>query len=339
MGFGVPSSVIAEVVLQTGISFEPTEEVLIEFRKAGAEDVVIKAMQESWRWESKKPLSEKDILELLAEHMPNQRIVSLVDERRIGFEPTEEYLQGLRSSGAKDEIIDALRVAARGPYSKDYLLQLLAGVEDADQIQKGVKDRGIDFEPTEEDLGKLRAAGASESLLQAIREAKQFKVAYAMCPSLPSGGATVFSSPNDSNTIVARLRRGDRVMIEEKDSGKIGIDKISLGDGTEGYVQDSCLSGSIPPGSVTGPVPTYRPDPPYTPQARQHKIQGSVTLRIVVDAQGNVTDVQQVSKPLGDGLDEKAIETVKTWKFKPATRDGVPVPVRVTVEVSFRLFR
>jgi TonB family protein len=53
--------------------------------------------------------------------------------------------------------------------------------------------------------------------------------------------------------------------------------------------------------------------------------------------QGSVTDAR-VMKPLGLGLDEKALETVRTWKFKPGMRNGIPVPVRVLVEVSFRLF-
>jgi len=62
-----------------------------------------------------------------------------------------------------------------------------------------------------------------------------------------------------------------------------------------------------------------------------------VVLWIVVDAQGNVTDARVV-KPLGLGLDEKAVEAVHTWKFKPAIRNGAPVPVRASVEVTFRLF-
>jgi TonB family protein len=62
-----------------------------------------------------------------------------------------------------------------------------------------------------------------------------------------------------------------------------------------------------------------------------------VVLWIIVDVQGNVTDIRVV-KPLGLGLDEKAVETVRTWKFKPAMRNSVPVPVRVGVEVTFRLF-
>jgi len=90
-------------------------------------------------------------------------------------------------------------------------------------------------------------------------------------------------------------------------------------------------------GNISAPIPIYKPEPPYSEQARKAKYQGTVVLWIIVDAQGNVTDAQVV-KPLGMGLDENAVSTVKTWKFKPAMRNGVPVPVKVMVEVSFRLF-
>jgi len=45
-----------------------------------------------------------------------------------------------------------------------------------------------------------------------------------------------------------------------------------------------------------------------------------------------------VARPLGMGLDEKAIEAVRTWRFEPAKKDGQPVPVQMNVEVSFRLY-
>lgn len=90
-------------------------------------------------------------------------------------------------------------------------------------------------------------------------------------------------------------------------------------------------------GGVSAPIPIYKPEPAYSEEARKAKYQGTVVLWIVVDASGNVTDCRVV-KPLGLGLDEKAVEAVKTWKFKPALRNGTPVPVRVMVEVSFRLF-
>ena len=90
-------------------------------------------------------------------------------------------------------------------------------------------------------------------------------------------------------------------------------------------------------GGVSAPIPIYKPEPAYSEEARKAKYQGTVVLWIVVDAQGNVTD-SRVVRPLGLGLDEKAVETVRTWKFKPALRNMVPVPVRVIVEVTFRLF-
>jgi protein TonB len=90
-------------------------------------------------------------------------------------------------------------------------------------------------------------------------------------------------------------------------------------------------------GGVTAPIPIYKPEPPYSEEARKAKYQGTVVLLIIVDTQGSVSDARVV-KPLGLGLDEKALDTVRTWKFKPGMRNGVPVPVRVMVEVTFRLF-
>jgi periplasmic protein TonB len=90
-------------------------------------------------------------------------------------------------------------------------------------------------------------------------------------------------------------------------------------------------------GGVSAPIPIFQPEPAYSEEARKAKYQGTVVLWIVVDPAGNVTECRVV-KPLGLGLDEKAVETVKTWKFKPALKNGAPVNVKVSVEVSFRLF-
>ncbi len=113
-------------------------------------------------------------------------------------------------------------------------------------------------------------------------------------------------------------------------SGKGG----GLGPGSDGGTGGGPYSVG---GNVSAPIPIYKPDPPYSEEARKAKYQGVVVLVIVVDAQGNVGDVRVV-KPLGLGLDEKAEETVHTWKFKPGLRNGAPVPVRMMVEVTFRLF-
>jgi TonB family protein len=90
-------------------------------------------------------------------------------------------------------------------------------------------------------------------------------------------------------------------------------------------------------GEVTGPRPIYSPDPEYSEEARKAKYQGTVLLWIQVGADGKVHDVR-VLRTLGLGLDEKAIEAVKTWKFEPARKDGQPVTVQMNVEVSFHLY-
>ena len=89
-------------------------------------------------------------------------------------------------------------------------------------------------------------------------------------------------------------------------------------------------------GGVTAPVPLYKPEPEYSEEARKAKYQGAVVLRLVVDSSGRPRDLK-VIRSLGLGLDEKAIEAVEKWKFRPGYKDGKPVPVEATVEVNFRL--
>ncbi len=89
-------------------------------------------------------------------------------------------------------------------------------------------------------------------------------------------------------------------------------------------------------GGVSAPVPLYRPDPEYSDEARKAKYSGAVLLSIVVDVEGRARDIKVV-KSLGMGLDEKAMEAVQKWKFKPGMSNGKPVNTRATVEVNFRL--
>ena len=90
-------------------------------------------------------------------------------------------------------------------------------------------------------------------------------------------------------------------------------------------------------GGVSAPRVTYQPDPEYSEEARKAKYQGTCVLWLVVGPDGRPRDIR-VARSLGLGLDEKAIEAVKTWKFEPAMKDGKPVAVQINVEVSFRLY-
>jgi TonB family protein len=89
-------------------------------------------------------------------------------------------------------------------------------------------------------------------------------------------------------------------------------------------------------GGVSAPVPTYKPEPEYSEEARKAKWQGAVLLELVVDADGVPQNIK-VIRSLGLGLDQKAIEAVQKWRFKPGQKDGKPVPVSANIEVNFRL--
>jgi periplasmic protein TonB len=96
--------------------------------------------------------------------------------------------------------------------------------------------------------------------------------------------------------------------------------------------------GSYRVGSgVSAPIAIYDPEPEYTDEARQAKFQGTVMLWVVIGTDGRPRDIR-VQRSLGMGLDEKAIEAVRRWKFRPGMKDGVPAAVQVSVEVDFRLF-
>lgn len=90
-------------------------------------------------------------------------------------------------------------------------------------------------------------------------------------------------------------------------------------------------------GGVRAPRPIYRSEPEFSEEARKNKFQGTVLVRIVVGVDGKAHDAI-VIRSLGMGLDEKAVEAAKLWRFEPGTKDGVPVPVEVTLEVNFHLY-
>lgn len=111
----------------------------------------------------------------------------------------------------------------------------------------------------------------------------------------------------------------------------------TLGDGDDGPYGIDGDSRRYGPGFIP-PICSYCPYPSYADDARRAKVEGSVTLQVLVGTDGRAQNVRIV-QGIGFGLDQRAVETVRTWKFIPA-RDGAkrPVPAWVTVEATFRLF-
>jgi TonB family protein len=136
-----------------------------------------------------------------------------------------------------------------------------------------------------------------------------------------------------------------------------GIGALSNGPGWGGGIGSgrgggigSGTGGGLGPGSgggfgdgvykvgkgTTAPVLLYKKEPEYSEEARKAKFQGTVMLAVEVDASGRAINLRVV-RSLGLGLDEKAMEAVRQWKFKPGYHDGKPVTVAATIEVNFRL--
>ena len=89
-------------------------------------------------------------------------------------------------------------------------------------------------------------------------------------------------------------------------------------------------------GTVSAPVLVTAPDPEYSEEARVEKISGIVMVHFWVDERGKTTHVQVV-KGLGHGLDEKAADVVRNYRFTPAMENGKPVVVALNTEIDFKM--
>ena len=96
-------------------------------------------------------------------------------------------------------------------------------------------------------------------------------------------------------------------------------------------------NGTGVPGCVTQPHATYSPEPVYPEKARKKKEKGTILLALVVGTDGLAHDVK-IDRGLNSDLDGAAVDTVKRWKFDPASKDGKPVAAAIKVEVSFNLY-
>jgi TonB family protein len=109
---------------------------------------------------------------------------------------------------------------------------------------------------------------------------------------------------------------------------------------TTNAVQGAVVAGPSEPmhvgGNIKKPTVIYTVDPEYSPQARRAKFSGNVEVYLWVDKDGHPSHVRVV-RGVGLGLDEKAVEAVRQYKFKPATLDGKPVTVDLYVDISFNI--
>ena len=125
---------------------------------------------------------------------------------------------------------------------------------------------------------------------------------------------------------------------------------VSLGNGTGTGLGSGSGSGMGPGsggntgggvfhigGGVSKPVVLYSVEPEFSEEARKAKFSGNVEVYLWVDENGSPSHIRVV-RGVGMGLDEKAIEAVRQYKFKPAMKDGKPVKVDLYIDVNFQIF-
>jgi periplasmic protein TonB len=157
----------------------------------------------------------------------------------------------------------------------------------------------------------------------------QVRLAENHMPNLGNPASVALPSAPPSNGI------GSGGGIGSGSGGGVGVGHgPGVGEGSGGGIGGGVYKVG---GGISAPQALSTPDPEYTEEARNAKTQGTCILWMIVDDHGNPRDIR-VIRGLGHGLDAKAIEAVKQWRFQPAEKDGHPVNVQISVEVGFKLY-
>jgi TonB family protein len=143
--------------------------------------------------------------------------------------------------------------------------------------------------------------------------------------------------------------RGDKLTFDAPDGvNRVVAFQLTVADGYlggEATVEGQTLKVNLAPAyrpeprqtsPMLGPRLIHKVEPEYTEEARNARLQGTVWLKVEITPEGKATNIK-VLHALGMGLDEKAVECVTKWRFKPGMKDGQPVTVEAQTEVNFRL--
>ncbi|HUA98374.1 MAG TPA: energy transducer TonB [Terracidiphilus sp.] len=164
-------------------------------------------------------------------------------------------------------------------------------------------------------------------------------------PPIPVQPAIDVRLPMENKLPSLGVAQSPQVAMESQGSGEANGFGIGIGGGMGAGKGDGAGPGSggsygggimSVGGGVSAPQVIYSVDPEFTAQARQGDYQGTVAIQLVVDSEGRPQDIHIV-RHLGMGLDQKAIEAVRQYRFRPAMYEGHPVAVQMIIEVAFHL--
>jgi TonB family protein len=137
-------------------------------------------------------------------------------------------------------------------------------------------------------------------------------------------------------------RQGDLLEVAKEDGVAHYVEINSVSQKEDIFVPFDSESGipdaglaNCPAHASSPPRAVFAPDPEFTEKALKAHIWGVVSISVTVGIDGKPHDIT-VERKLGYGLDEKAVEAVRQWRFEPATRDGKPVETKIQVSVAFR---
>jgi tetratricopeptide (TPR) repeat protein len=153
-----------KLIMQRGIDFTPTQDFLKHVKSAGAKDVFIKALR------ANKPLSQQQVSDMVRAGVGEATGAQMITQRGIDFAPTEEYIQTLKTAGAKDVFLKAVR--EKMPINPVQIIAQLAAELPCQHVTMLVKDRGIDFAVKDDYLQQVRLAGGDDDLIAALKSAK-----------------------------------------------------------------------------------------------------------------------------------------------------------------------
>ena len=133
-------------------------------------------------WAQQKPLTQDQVQGLVRDGLGDESGAKLIEQRGIDFAPAEDFLQSLKAAGASEAFLKALRAAkppeaasAKKPLNQVQIFALLAGQVTSPRVAMLLRERGIDFEPTDDYLQEVRLAGGEDELISALKNAKVTK--------------------------------------------------------------------------------------------------------------------------------------------------------------------